>query len=77
MRVTVQVGDLYYEAAQVVDRNKLEFELAIIGWLWVSELHLVVGNMKENPKDINDAIEKAVALLDGMNLNIPVYATDH
>lgn len=76
-RVTVEVGDFTYEAGLVVDRNKLEFQLAVIGWLWISELHLVVGNMKENPSDINDAIDAAVALLDSMNLNLPVYATDH
>ena len=75
--VDVEVGDLTYNMVRPLAGYKAEYKLAIIGKIPVAELHLVVGDMKENDPDVNNVIEEAMAFLDKTVYSLPVYATDN
>ncbi len=75
--VDVEVGDLVYQAVGLPKGYAHKWQLAMIGKLPISELHYVIGDMKENEPDVNDSIEKALEILGGMSLQLPLYATDN
>ena len=75
--VDVEVGDLTYNMVRPLAGYVPEYELAMIGKIFVAELHLVVGDMKENDPDVNAVIEEAMAFLDKTVYGLPVYATDN
>jgi hypothetical protein len=75
--VNVEVGDLTYRAVGYPKNYLPAWKLAMIGKLPIGELHYVVGDMKENEPDVNETIEKALSILEGMDLQLPLYATDN
>jgi hypothetical protein len=75
--VSVEVGDLVYQASSIPKGYDPVWQLAMIGKLPISELHYVIGDMKDNSPDVNKSLEKAMEVLGGMNLQVPLFATDN
>ena len=75
--VEVEVGDLTYKAAGIRKNYIPMFKLAMIGKLPIGELHYVVGDMTKNSPDENEVLEKALEVLGGYDLQLPLYATDN
>jgi hypothetical protein len=75
--VDIEVGDLTYRAKGLPKNYQPAWKLAMIGKLPISELHYVIGDMKENAPDVNARIEEALGVLGGMALQVPLFATDN
>ena len=74
---TTTVGDLTYQCATPPKGFVPQWGDAIIAAIDIHELHLVVGNMKENPPDVNDIIQEAIEYLGGLDLSLPIFLTNN
>jgi hypothetical protein len=75
--ITQEVGDMTYSAARPIDGYIPNWEVAIIGNVPITELHLVVGNMNDNPQDVNKQIEEAIEFLTNTVYGLPLFLTDN
>ena len=74
---TKRIGDIEYGCMLPPDNFKPEYGVAVIAAIPIDEIHLVVGNMAENPPEINDLIQESIDLIGGMNISLPIFLTDN
>lgn len=71
-----EIGSTKYAAAGPIKNVDPKPCLAIVGYGLIDELHVIAGNVAQNPKSVNDKIAATIRRLQSMSTQLPIFVTN-